>query len=79
MSALDLTILVRYKTGSDHRDEIYSYEKYICVFCKLVNNAESSSELKEILCEVRMKQGGTRMSHPPFWSTSLNKLYTLLL
>jgi len=47
VSGSDLTSLIRYKTGSSRRVEIYSYEKKNCVVCKLVNNAESSSELKD--------------------------------
>jgi len=57
----------------------FTVTKYICVVCKLVNNAELSSVLKGILCAVRVEQRRTRMSNPPFCSTSLNKLYALLL
>ena len=54
VSGSDLTLLFCYKIVSDRRDEIHSYEKNICVVCKVVNNIESSSELKAILCAVRM-------------------------
>jgi hypothetical protein len=50
---------------------------YICVVYKLVNNAEWTSQLKGILCSVRMEQRRTRMSNPPFCNTALNEAYTL--
>jgi hypothetical protein len=74
----DLTLLVRYRTRSAHRDEIYSYDMMLR---KLVNNVGSSSWVKCMWRELRLsseERACQDLSSEVFVAFSRNKVYTVL-